>query len=165
MRLAAMGLCCWLTLPNSAGAESAASGRATGPVSISAAANAVKPSLGVDVSYRLNPRVAIAAQLTTLLIAHTDLSVRSRVFLVSRDAWGLYVGANLHGWYSPMVFKVATVAGTLEIGGEWRAGDGLILGFGAGGGLLRVPDHVDVAPPKPRWSRLPLMNLRVGRYW
>jgi hypothetical protein len=163
MRLATMSLCCWLTLPGSVGAESAASGRATGPVSISAAANAVKPSLGVDVSYRLNPRVALAAQLTTLLIAHTDLSLRSRLFLLSGDSWGLYVGANLHGWYSPIVFKVATVAGTLEVGGEWWTRSGLILGFGAGGGLLRVPDHVDVAPPKPRWSRLPLMNLRVGK--
>jgi hypothetical protein len=160
-----MGLCCWLAVPGPAGAAPGASGRARGAVSISAAANAVKPSLGVDVSYRLTPRVVLAAQLTTLLIAHTDLSLRSRLFLVSRDAWGLYLGANLHGWYSPMVFKVATVAGTLEIGGEWRARGGSILGLGLGGGGLRVPDHIDVAPPKPRWSRLPLVNLRLGRSW
>jgi hypothetical protein len=135
------------------------------PVSISVAADAVTPSLGVDLSYRLNPRVAVAAQLTTLLIAHTDLSVRSRLFLVAGEELGLYVGANLHVWYSPRVLKVATLAGTLEVGGEWQADSGLTLGLGAGGGLLRVPDLVDVAPPKPRWDRLPLVNLRVGRSW
>jgi hypothetical protein len=164
-RRAALALCCWLGVSGSTQAEPAAAAQPRRPVSISLAANVVKPSLGVDVSYRLGPRVAVAAQLTTLLILHTDLSVRSRLFLVSRDAVGLYVGANLHVWYSPRILKVATVVGTLEAGGEWRAPCGLTFGLGAGGGLLRVPDHVDVPPPKPRWSRIPLVNLRVGRSW
>jgi hypothetical protein len=160
-----MGLCCLLAAPGRTQAEPAASGPSARPLSISVAADALKPAFGVEVAYRLDPRVAVAAQLTTLLILHTDLSVRSRFFLVSWEALGLYVGANLHVWYSPKVLKVATGAGTLEVGGEWRTVSGLSLGLAAGGGLLRVPDHVDVAPPKPRWSRLPLVNVRVGRSW
>jgi hypothetical protein len=160
-----MGLCCWLAGPGRTQAEPAAAAQPARPLSIYVAADAVKPAFGVEVSYRLSPRVAAAAQLTTLLILHTDLSFRSRFFLVSWDALGLYLGANLHWWYSPKVLKVPTVAGTLEVGGEWRTVSGLCLGVAAGGGLLRVPDHVDVAPPKPRWSRLPLVNVRVGRSW
>jgi hypothetical protein len=142
-----------------------ASTRQSRPLTVAGAANAMLPSLGVDVSYQLNDRIAVGAQLTMLLIVHNDLSARGRLFLVAGERYGLYVGANLHGWYSPLILDVPTIAATAELGYELRTDAGFTLGVGAGGGLLWVPGHAGVGGRKPRWDPLPMLNLRIGRSW
>jgi hypothetical protein len=142
-----------------------ASTRQARPLTLSVAANAVLPSLGVDVSYQLHDRVAIGAQLTQLLIAHLDVSARARLFLLAGERSGLYLGANLHVWYSPLILDVLTGATTAELGYELRAPTGFTFAVGAGGGVLYVPGHAGVSGRKPRWDPLPMLNLRLGRSW
>jgi hypothetical protein len=122
------------------------------------------PSAGLDVSYQLGSRFAVGAQLTTLVV-HYDLSLRSRLFLVAGRRSGLYAGLNLHGWYSPLILSRPTRAATLELGYELRDDSGFTLGVGVGGGVIRLPEGSEGAGTTPRWSPLPLLNVRVGRSW
>ena len=132
------------------------------PSTVSGAANAAFPSLGIDVSQQLGDRFAVGVQFTTLIFAHNDLSARARWFVVAERRAGLYLGTNLHLWYSPLIINGLAPAGTLEAGYEWRADGGFTLGLGLGGGLIWIPPGGRGLGAQARWSGLPLVNLRIG---
>lgn len=131
-------------------------------LTVSGAANAIMPSVGADVSYHPFDRFAVGIQLTTI-VAHTDVSLRGRGFLLASRNAGLYVGANLHGWHSPLILSAVTAAGTLELGYEFRSDGGFTVGLGLGAGLIRVPKGSEGAQLKAHWDPLPLFNLRLGK--
>ena len=135
----------------------AASGESTReqrPLTVSFAATLVMPSAGVDVSYQLADRLAVGLQLTTLVV-HYDASLRTRFFVLAGPRSGLYLGANAHWWYSPLILSKPTWAGTGELGYEVRDAQGFTLGIGIGAGYI--------ADPADGWQLLPLCNLRIGR--
>lgn len=125
----------------------------------SGAANAILPSAGVDLSYQLGDRFAVGGQITSLLFAHVDLSLRTRVFFFAEPTWGLYLGANVHAWYSPLILEEVSPLLTGEIGYEHRARGGFTLGMGLGAGVLqeRRTDRPDRVQP------VVMANLRIGK--
>lgn len=132
------------------------------PLTLSGAANAILPSLGVDLSYQFADRVGVGAQVTSLLWAHVDFSLRSRFLALARPTWGLYVGANLHGWYSPLIIHGVSPLATSEIGYEYRGDSGTTIGVGLGGGPIYIFNG------EGRQNRIEpvfIGNLRIGKSW
>lgn len=144
------------------GDADAPSTRTTRPLTISGAANAILPSIGIDVSRQLTDRLAVGAQWTTLIV-HNDVSLRTRLFILALRRAGLYLGANLHGWHSPLILSTVTIAGTIELGYEWRLDSGFTVGVGVGAGPLWVPKGSEGAGGAGRWEPLPLLDLRIGK--
>lgn len=136
--------------------------RQTRPLTVSGAANAVLPSLGVDLSYHFADRVGVGAQVTSLLWAHVDLSLRSRFFALARPTWGMYIGANLHAWYSPLIIHGVSPLATGEIGYEYRGESGTTIGVGVGAGPIYI------FKGEGRQNRIEpvfIGNLRIGKSW
>ena len=135
-------------------AASDGSTREQRPLTVSFAATLAMPSAGVDVSYQLADRFAVGLQLTTLVV-HYDASLRTRFFVVAGARSGLYLGANAHWWYSPLILTRPTWAWTGELGYELRDAQGFTFAIGIGAGRI--------ADPSDGWQVLPLCNLRIGR--
>jgi hypothetical protein len=143
-------------------AHAEATTRETLPLTLSGAANAVLPSIGVDLSYQLADRLGAGAQLTSLLWAHLDLSLRTRIMVVAEPTWGLYLGANLHGWYSPLIIKGVSPLATGEVGYEYRGETGTTVGIGAGAGAIYI---FEGEGRRNRIEPVVIANLRIGRSW
>jgi hypothetical protein len=137
------------------------SNRQLRPLTFSGAGNLILPSVGADLSYQLHDRFAIGVQATQLLWAHDEVSIRTRFFVVAERTWGLYVGANLHGWYSPLILETLSPLATGELGYEHRSDSGFTLGVGLGAGVLyeRRRDRPDRSQP------VGIANLRIGKSW
>jgi len=142
----------------------APSNRTSLPFTVSFALSGPIPGLGLDLSYQLHDRLAVGVQATTIL-AHTDINLRSRAFLLARPTWGLYAGLNARLWHSPILFNggVRPLADA-EIGYEWRGPGGFTLGLGAGLGALLTSCCDDQPGPRAtRWMMPVVMtNFRLG---
>jgi hypothetical protein len=108
--------------------------------------------------------VAFAAQVTQLLIAHVDVSLRMRVFFVAGDEAGFYVGPIVHAWYSPLILHGINPLGTIEVGWEHRARTGFTFGAGLGGGVL-WNRHGGGEGNGEEWQPVGMFNLRFGKSW
>ena len=159
-RTLAAGLCFGL-LATPAWAEST---RVARPWTISGTANVILPSVGVEVAGQVWDRVAFAAQVTQLLIAHVDVSLRMRVFVVAGDESGFYVGPIVHAWYSPLILHGINPLGTVEAGWEYRARAGFTFGAGIGGGVL-WNRHEGGEGVNEGLQPVGMFNLRFGKSW
>jgi hypothetical protein len=135
------------------------------PFSVSGAFNLPMLNVGIDLSYQVLDRLAVGVQATTFLLAHTDLSVRTRVFLIARPRWGIYLGANGHYIHSPLILSDPTWAATGELGWEYRTPGRTVIAVGAGAGRFwaRDTEGSNDCRTCPWQSFWPLLNLRVGR--
>lgn len=133
------------------------------PWTLSVAANAILPSVGGDLSLALSDRFAVGMQATQLLVAHVDLSLRLRIFLIAGETSGLYLGANGHLWYSPLILERVSPVATAELGYELRRKSGFTLGFGLGAGALF--ERRDEAVHANRTEPIVMLNARLGKSW
>ena len=136
--------------------------RETLPLTFSGAANGILPSIGVDLSYQLEDRLGVGAQVTSLLWAHVDLSLRARFMALAEQDWGLYLGANVHAWYSPIIFHGVSPLATGEVGYEHRGNGGFTLGVGLGAGAIYFRQGEG---SRRRVEPVAIANLRIGRSW
>jgi hypothetical protein len=143
-------------------AAAQATSRRAHPLTVAGVANGWLPSAGVDVAYQLSADLALALQLASFS-GHHDLSARSRWFL-GPDT-GLYLGGNVHGWYSWRVDGRVTMALSFEAGYEGRTDGGWTWGLGVGAVMVRMPETSLGTVHTTKWVALPLVSLRVGRSW
>ena len=131
---------------------------------ISLAANLFLPSVGVEVAWQPLDRLALALQVTTLVV-HFDASLRARLSLRPGRRGGPYLGASGHLWYSPLVLSAAAPAVAGEAGWEWQTRAGGLIGLGVGAALVRVPPGSQGSGPDARWQGVPVVDLRIGLPW
>jgi len=132
------------------------------PFTLGVAATLFFPSAGVDLSWQPHQRLALGLQATTLVI-HLDLSLRARLYLApGARGGGPYLGANGHLWWSPLVLTGLAPAVTGELGWEWRGPTGVLVGVGAGAGVIRTPPGSGSAGNPERWEWIPLLDVRVA---
>lgn len=145
------------------GAPAQATTRESKPWTFSGAANAVLPSLGVDLSRQLDDRIAVGVQVTQLLTAHVDVSLRLRIFMIAGGTSGIYLGANGHLWYSPLILEQVSPVATGELGYELRRTSGFTFGIGVGAGALFEQRNESVQAN--RIEPLLMLNVRLGSSW
>lgn len=132
------------------------------PFTLGVAATLFFPSAGVDLSWQPHQRLALGLQATTLVV-HLDLSLRGRLYLAPGPrGGGPYLGANGHLWWSPLVLSGLAPAVTGELGWEWRGPTGVLVGVGAGAGVIRTPPGSGSAGNPERWEWIPLLDVRVA---
>jgi hypothetical protein len=118
--------------------------------------------MGLDLSYQLLDRVGVGVQATSMMLAHTDVSLRTRAFVVARPSWGLYAGLNGRLWHSPILFEGLRPLADAEIGYEWRGAGGFTLGLGAGAGFLLGCCDPGPYPADSPWTPIVMTNFRAG---
>jgi hypothetical protein len=120
------------------------------------------PMVGVDVAYQLTDRLALGAQLSTVLMA-VDASVYGRYYLLARPRSGLFLDLGMHGLAA--IMAGGTWAPSAEVGYEARSTGGFIVSVSAG--LLAGPqpacDHCGPGMPAPGWFAVPVASFRVGK--
>lgn len=153
----------WVVLGAKGTSAQAATTRELMPWTFSGAASTILPSVGVDLSRQLNDRIAIGVQVTQLLTAHVDVSFRLRLFLIAGETSGIYLGANSHLWYSPLILDRVSPVATGELGYEVRRPSGFTFGIGLGAG--GIFERTDEGVHTNRVEPLLLINVRIGGSW
>jgi len=119
------------------------------------------PLLGVEVAYHPIDRLAVAARLTTVLIAF-DLAADVRYFVVPvQPRSGLYASI---GGHLLAAFFGSGKGGSVELGYEKQLPGGVNVAASAGVTLLGL-DSCGCGRPEQgtNWTWVPTVNLRMGR--
>jgi hypothetical protein len=119
------------------------------------------PLLGVEVAYHPIDRLAVAARLTTVLIAF-DLTADVRYFVVPvQPRSGLYASI---GGHLLATFFGSGGGGSVEMGYEKQFPGGVNVAASAGATLLGL-DSCGCGRQEQgtNWTWVPTMNLRMGR--
>jgi hypothetical protein len=87
------------------------------------------PFAGLDLVYDVNGRLALDAQLMSVVVLH-DLSAGARFFFARYQRGGLYLGANAHYMTSFQSDGLLTVSA--EAGVEKRSESGVVFGLSLG---------------------------------
>ena len=153
----------WVVLGAKGNSAQAVTTRESMPWTFSGAANGVLPSVGVDLSRQFGDRFALGVQVTQLLTAHVDVSLRLRLFLIAGETSGIYLGANGHLWYSPLILDRVSPVATGELGYELRRTSGFTFGIGLGAG--GIFERRDEGVHSNRIEPLVMMNVRIGGSW
>jgi hypothetical protein len=120
------------------------------------------PAPGLELAYQLSERVAVAAHVGSLML-HNEAGLKSRLFFVNRPGWGLYAGANVQVWLSPLLSAGFTPVVSGELGSEWRWPAG--YRFGLGLGMAGYYGACTCWSGNRQWQPIPVANLRFGKSW
>jgi hypothetical protein len=141
--------------------------RKSRPIAVTAVAKAFMlsealPMVGVDVAYHLTDRLALGAQLSSVLLA-VDASVYGRYFLLAGPRNGMFVDLGLHGVAA--IMSPGIWAPSAEIGYEARSTSGFTFSLSTGLMAGTEPRCVACPPGQPpgRWWAVPLVSLRLGK--
>jgi hypothetical protein len=113
--------------------------------------------VGLDVSYQLSDRLALAGQASSLFLVHNDVSAQVRFFPVASERAGLYLAGGVHGILSPVLFLGPAPGASLAIGGEFRAHSGFTIGGEVGAIGLYAPSEGSHST----WGPVVMANVQV----